>query len=198
MHAADQVPGRIQALEEALQIGGGRGKRLCRRFPHRRPQAAQDICGQVLRARHHRRAEHEAGQFGLSGSIDRGNRGFLPAAVQAQGSHVASSKAAPPGEGRRQGDAEFGRPEMQQSRPAAGGERLCQAGGELGLHGGCVVRRLAEEMAVRGQAQAEAGGRESGQHGRNLREAREHGNPPTVTAPRTAGGRARWGGWGRI
>ena len=64
VHAADQVPGRIQPLEKALQVGLCRGKRRGQRRGDLLPQRAQHVRRQVFRARHHRRRQHQGRKFG--------------------------------------------------------------------------------------------------------------------------------------
>ena len=64
VHAADQVPGRVQQFQETLEIGlrarQGLGQGRRGRFPER----AQDILGQVFGAGHHRGGQHQRRKLG--------------------------------------------------------------------------------------------------------------------------------------
>ena len=64
MHAPDQVPGRVQCGQEALQSGLGGGERRGEGLRHLIPQRQQDILGQIFGPRHHRRGQHQRGEFG--------------------------------------------------------------------------------------------------------------------------------------
>ena len=59
MDPADQVPGRIQAGQESLQVCSRGGKGRGERARHLVPQRGQDIPGQILGPRHHRRGQHQ-------------------------------------------------------------------------------------------------------------------------------------------
>ena len=65
VHAPDQVPGRVQTLEEALQVGFCRGKRRRQCRGDLLPQRAQHVRRQVFRPRHHRRRQHQGRKLGV-------------------------------------------------------------------------------------------------------------------------------------
>jgi hypothetical protein len=67
MHPPDQVPGGVQSLEEALEIGSGLGQRSRERSAHFIPQRQQGIGIQILRSRHHRGCQYKGGEFRLAG-----------------------------------------------------------------------------------------------------------------------------------
>ena len=66
MHATDQIPGRVQRFEEGLKIGS-RPQPGMPRTPHSAPShsASRTSACQILRPRHHRRGQHESGEFSV-------------------------------------------------------------------------------------------------------------------------------------
>jgi hypothetical protein len=158
--APDQVPGRVQRLEEVLQAAAGGLERPRRRFGQRGPERAQHVGRQILGPRHHRCRQHQRGQVGLARRRDagQGRRRLGRRRVQAERGHVARGEVAPPDEDRRQGLAQLGGPESEQSRPGAGGKFAAQAGRRRRVHGGGIVGVFRHEMSLRRQAQAEGAG----------------------------------------
>ena len=59
MHPTDQVPRPIQGGQEGLQSDLSGGKRRGEGSLHLIPQRQQDILGQIFRARHNRRGQHQ-------------------------------------------------------------------------------------------------------------------------------------------
>ena len=129
---ADQIPGRVQRLEESLQISSGccecRGKCGAKLGP----QPTQDFGGQVFRPRHYRGRQDECGEFGLgrrgNGGQDRGGRPLSGPTrpVKTDRLHIAYGEIAPPVEGGRQGLADLARSELQQPIPGATAKGLGQ------------------------------------------------------------------------
>ena len=72
MHAADQVPRRVQRVQEALQAGSGGGEGCGEGQRQFIPQRQQDGLGQVFRPGHHRRGQHQGGELaGIERRHDR-------------------------------------------------------------------------------------------------------------------------------
>ena len=129
MHAADQVPGRVQALQEALEVGLRGGQRRAPAPLRSRPQRAQHVGRQVFGARHHRRRQHQSRRVRLRLAAGCPGSGAPSAPdVQAQRRHVARGEPAPPDEDRRQGVPDLAGAELQQPVAAAPRERLGRGG----------------------------------------------------------------------
>ena len=160
MHPPDQVPGRVQRVQEALQAGAGGGERGGEGQRHLVPQRQQDRVGQILGPGHHRRRQHQGGKFAC---IERpappaGRRpSSRPDALQAQRADVAGREAAPPDEHRRQGLPDLPGAQPHQTVPAPLGKRPGQAGLHLGVDLRRVLLLLGEEVTLRCQSQSESG-----------------------------------------
>ena len=134
---ADQIPGRVQRLEESLQISSGCGECRGKRGAEIGPQPTQDIGGQVFRPRHHRGRQDECGEFGLgrrgNGGQDCGGRPLSGPTrpVKTDRLHIAYGEIAPPDEGGRQGLADLARSKLQQPIPGATAKGLASRAATL-------------------------------------------------------------------
>ena len=116
VHAADQVPRRIAALEEVLNPA----VRFCQfdaeggvQFV---PEGAQNLRGEILRASHGRRGEDEPVQLGGGRRRDAHfTRCRAGIRVGTEGGHVGCAEFSPIGENRRQRGSGFGRSELKKT-----------------------------------------------------------------------------------
>ena len=63
MHPSDQIPGRVQPLEEGLQVQPRPGQRAGEGGAQFPPQRRQHLGGQIFRPGHHRSGENQAGKL---------------------------------------------------------------------------------------------------------------------------------------
>ena len=123
VHAADQVPGGVQALEEALEVGLRRGKRHGQGGGGLLPEGSEDLGRQVFGAGHHRRGQHQRGKLGLGGGRDLGERAVRGGWLEAERCDVGGREGAPPRQQRWQRVAGLAGAKLQQSVAAAARER---------------------------------------------------------------------------
>ena len=167
VHAPDQVPGRVQPLENRLQggpglrNGGGHGPASFR------PERAQGVRGQVFGAGHEWRRQHQRCELALRWRRDIRNAcdGVRGGRVVAERCHVAGREAAPPREGRRQRLPDLCRAEPQQPRATALRERGHEARGDGGIHLLRASGGFADEVTVRREAEPQTRGGRGAQGG---------------------------------
>ena len=146
-----------------FQAGFRRVRKRCKPVPEAASAAAkasaisshsaeQDRFGQIFRARHHRRGQHQGGEFtGIEGR-HRGQGGVVlaPGALQAQRADVAGREGTPPDEHRRQGLPDLAGAQPHQPVAAALGKRLGQAGLRLGVDLRSILLLLGDRGGLEG------------------------------------------------
>ena len=135
MHAPDQVPGGMAALEKVLD-----GKLRLREFGveggvRLRPEIGEHVRRQVFRAGHRRNRRGDRHQFVVGRRSDRRLRALsVDVRQRAQRRHVARAEIAPVGQHRRHGRPDLVRAEPQQPMPGPARERLLEPRPQLGRH----------------------------------------------------------------
>ena len=152
MHAADEIPRGIPALEELLD-----GKPRLAEFRTERalelaPQIAQDGGAQILRAGDRRRGGREGLQF-LRRRRARMHLRTKRLCIRQRADrvHIARAEFAPVAENGRQGGGDLFRAELQQSVTGAAREGIVESSRDSRVERRSVLRGRKGQMAVRRQ-----------------------------------------------
>jgi hypothetical protein len=169
VHAADDVPRRMELLEQPFHREAARREPLGERRVDRAPKRRERVGRDVLAARHRRRAEGERGELGRVGWRWRvvrrragGTAGIGTVGVAVVGgvggdtAHVAGAELPPVAKRRWERRTHLRAAELQESVAGAGAEGVGQAPGEGGVELRRVVVGDEQEVAVRGERGGEA------------------------------------------
>ena len=134
MHAADQVPRRVPALQEVLNPALRFGQFDAECGVQFLPESAKDLRGQILGASHGRRRQDQPVQ--LRGRRRRDMhlpRRRIGIRLGAEGSHVPCAEFSPVGENGRKRRSGFSRSELQKTVARSALESIPQALSKLGI-----------------------------------------------------------------
>ena len=131
VHAADQVPRGIAALQEFLDRAFRLGQLDGESRVHFLPESLKDLCRQIFRARHRRRRQGQRLQLRIGGA---GTRTFAASVADvrlgAEGRHIPCAEFSPVGEDGRKRSPDFTRSELEKPMTRSPREGLANAGQE--------------------------------------------------------------------
>ena len=146
VHAADQPPAAVAALEKLLQRPAAGGKLCLKRFLQGPPELKQDFGAQIFAARHRWRGVDQGRQLF---QWRRRNRYRLGAGAERR--DEAHGEAAPKGQRRRQESSSLAQPQLQKAVSRPPGETLFKAVRNHFVEGSLRLGRLQAQDAVRRQ-----------------------------------------------